>query len=67
MLEGLLVAKFETDLDQLLTEVVQTDRSIVMFELPLPPLCASYGVAQRRQAAKHGVKLIPKRLSSRTF
>jgi len=62
MLEGLPVAKFEKDFDKLLTDVVQPVRTVVMFELPLPPLCAAYGTAQRRQAAKHRVRMIPKRL-----
>jgi acyl-CoA thioesterase-1 len=62
MLEGLPVAQFENDLDQLLNSVFQLERTVVMFELPLPPLCAAYGAAQRRQAARHRVKLIPKRL-----
>ena len=33
-----------------------------MFELPLPPLSAGFGMAQRRQAGRHGARLIPKRL-----
>lgn len=62
LLEGLPVSQFERDLDQLLSDAVQPGRSVVLFELPLPPLCAAYGLAQRRQVAKHGVRLIPKRL-----
>ena len=61
MLEGLPVPTFEQQLDQLLTEVKQAGRSVVMFELPLPPLSRGYGVVQRRQAGRHGVWLIPKR------
>ena len=61
MLEGLPVARFESELDSLLSEVTQPDRTIMMFELPLPPFCTAYGAAQRRQAARHGVYLIPKR------
>ena len=61
LLEGLPVKRFEEDLEQLLTEVVQSGRSVVMFELPLPPLCARYGAAQRRLARRFHVSLIPKR------
>lgn len=61
MLEGLPVETFERDLDQLLTEVTRSGRSIVMLELPLPPFSGGYGLAQRRQAQRHRVSLIPKR------
>lgn len=61
MLEGLAVSKFEDDLATLLQEVVRPGRYVVMFELPLPPLCARYGQVQRRLAIRHGVSLIPKR------
>jgi acyl-CoA thioesterase I len=61
LLEGLPVPQFESDLDQLLHSVVRPGRSVVMFELPLPPLAYRYGVAQRRLASKHGVSLLPKR------
>lgn len=61
LLEGLPVAAFEQELNQLLTEVTQAGRSVVMFELPLPPFSRGYGWAQRRQALRHGVSLIPKR------
>jgi acyl-CoA thioesterase-1 len=62
MLEGLPVAHFEENLHQLLTEVTQSDRIVIMFELPLPPFHANYVSAQRRQAKHHNVRLIPKRL-----
>lgn len=62
LLEGLPVHKFEQDLDLLLQMVKQPNRTIVMFELPLPPFCSRYGSAQRELARKHGVELIPKRL-----
>ena len=61
MLEGLPVKRFEEDLERLLTEVAQPGRLIVMFELPLPPLCAGYGAAQRELARRFHVSLIPKR------
>jgi acyl-CoA thioesterase-1 len=55
-------AQFAQDLDALLTQLVAADRQIVMFELPLPPFCHEYGRIQRSLAAKHNVKLIPKRV-----
>jgi len=54
--------QFERDLDQLLAEVAAPNRTIVMFELPLPPLYNEYGRIQRRLAARHTVQLIPKRI-----
>jgi acyl-CoA thioesterase-1 len=55
-------ASFEDRLDRLLAEVCQPGRTVLMFELPLPPFCNQYGMAQRRLAAQHGVILIPKRI-----
>jgi len=54
-------AHFERDLEQLLSRVSVPERTIVMFELPLPPLCNEYGRIQRKLAARHDVHLIPKR------
>lgn len=54
-------SKFGSDLDALLTAVESSDRQIIMFELPLPPLCHEFGRLQRTLAHKHRVKLIPKR------
>ena len=65
MLEGLPVVQFEEHLDRLLTEVCQSGRSVVLLELPLPPFHAEYGSAQRRQALRHQVALIPKRQFAR--
>jgi acyl-CoA thioesterase-1 len=56
------LADFEEQLDQLLGHVCGPGRTVVMFELPLPPLCNEWGVVQRRVAAKYGVVLIPKRV-----
>jgi acyl-CoA thioesterase-1 len=53
---------FERDLDLLLAQVAAPGRSVLMFELPLPPFCNEYGRIQRRLAARHNVKLIPKRI-----
>jgi acyl-CoA thioesterase-1 len=55
-------AAFERDLDQLLAEIVAPGRTVLMFELPLPPLANEYGRVQRRLARQHGVQLIPKRI-----
>jgi acyl-CoA thioesterase I len=55
-------ADFERELDDLLSEVCRPGRTVVMFELPLPPFHNAYGQAQRRLSAKYGVSLIPKRL-----
>lgn len=60
MLEGLHVAKFEDDLEHLLNDVAQSGRTVLMFELPLPPFSSAYGLAQRRLARRHKVILIPK-------
>jgi acyl-CoA thioesterase I len=55
-------AQFERDLGQLFTRINAPGRTILMFELPLPPLCNEYGRIQRRLAARHHVRLIPKRV-----
>jgi len=55
-------AQFEQDLNALLSRVRERSDTVLMFELPLPPLCNEYGRIQRRLAAKHQVHLIPKRL-----
>ena len=62
MLGTTTLPNFERGLEQLLTRVCQTDRTVMMFELPLPPLFNEYGRIQRRVAAQHRVPLIPKRL-----
>jgi acyl-CoA thioesterase I len=54
--------KFESDLDVLLKRVCTPGRSVMMFELPLPPFRNGYGLVQRRLAARYQVLLIPKRV-----
>lgn len=54
--------RFAADLDALLGAVASPGRTLVMFELPLPPFCNRYGWHQRRLARKYGVALIPKRV-----
>lgn len=61
MLERLPVDQFEADLARLLSDVITPGRTVILFELPLPPFCESYGIAQRRQARLHRVQMIPKR------
>ena len=53
---------FERALDVLLAKLRGGGRTVVMFELPLPPVCNRYGDAQRRMAKRHGVLLVPKRV-----
>ncbi len=54
--------QFAEDLDALLNHLATPDRQVVMFELPLPPFYHEFGRIQRHAAAKHNVKLIPKRV-----
>ena len=55
-------AQFAKDLDGLLGFLATENRQIVMFELPLPPFCHEFGRVQRTFAAKHKVRLVPKRV-----
>ncbi len=66
-LAGLPVAEFEQDFEQLLLAACQPGRTVLMFELPLPPLGFRYGETQRRLATKYGVSLFPKRLLMRVL
>jgi acyl-CoA thioesterase-1 len=54
--------EFEAGLDRLLAHVCSPGRTVVMFELPLPPLCNGWGLVQRRLAARYGVTLIARRV-----
>jgi acyl-CoA thioesterase-1 len=53
---------FEQGLDALLARLSGRGRTIVMLELPLPPFRQDVGAAQRRQARRHDVVLVPKRV-----
>ena len=57
--------QIEADLDRLLARLSSTkaDRTLVMFELPVPPIPGGYEFArlQRRLAHRHAVRLIPRR------
>ena len=61
LLNGTSSQEFAGHLAALLAAGVRPDRMVVMLELPLIPLSAGYGRAQRDLAAQHGVFLIPKR------
>ena len=67
LLGATTAADFESALDELIEKVSQPGRTIVMFELPLPPLRNGFGLAQRRVARKYGVGLIPKRVFARVL
>lgn len=54
--------QFGHDLDALLAHLRAPGRQIIMFELPLPPLCHEYGRIQRTLAKKYDVSMIPKRV-----
>lgn len=56
------VAEFERSLERLLTRVCTANTTVVMFEVPLPPLSNDFGRIQRRLAARFYVPLIPKRV-----
>ncbi len=60
LLSGMSSDEFARRLDELLSEVCQSGRTVVMFELPLPPFCNGYGTAQRAAAHQHSVSLIPR-------
>lgn len=62
LLSGRSTSDFETDLDDLLKTLQTPDRQVVMFELPLPPLCNGYGYAQRKLTARYNIPLIPRRV-----
>jgi acyl-CoA thioesterase-1 len=51
---------FEQALEVLLAKLRDARRTIIMFELPLPPFHNRYGEAQRRLARRHGALLVPK-------
>lgn len=67
MLHRLSADKFHQGLEQLLKKVKSPQRQLVMLELPLRPLCADYGRAQRELADEYNVTLIPKRYFARVF
>ncbi len=62
ILGGTTPEAFEAGLEGLLALVCQPGRTVVMFELPLPPSYNRYGLIQRRLAGQYGVQLVPKRV-----
>lgn len=64
LLGGTSSAQFERDLDALLRQVTRpsANPTVLMLELPLPPLSNEYGRIQRQLAARHQVRLVPKRV-----
>lgn len=65
LLSGRDSQQIEADLDRLLVRLSapKTGRTLVMFELPVPPIPGGYEFArlQRRLAHRHNVRLIPRR------
>ena len=59
LLTGMSSDEFARRLEELLSEVCQPERTVAMFELPLPPFCNGYGPAQRAAAHQRSVSLIP--------
>ena len=62
LLNKIGISPFESGLRSLLEAVCGPTRTVAMLELPLPPLCAGYGRAQRCLAKEFGVALVPKRV-----
>lgn len=60
VLGGTSVEEFEDDLSTLLEHLNEPGRTLVMFELPVPPAYNRFGMIQRNLAREHKVKLIPK-------
>ena len=63
LLSGRDSRQIEADLDRLLARLIAPNRTLVMVELPVPPIPGSYEFArlQRRLAHRHAVHLIPRR------
>ena len=66
MLDGVAPLAFSTNLDELLAAATD-GREALMLELPLLPGRLLHGSIQRRQARRHGVRLIPKRILARVL
>lgn len=56
--------KFEENLDTLLKKTCLPGRTVVMFELPLPPFNSRFSASQREICRRYGVYLIPRRVFS---
>jgi lysophospholipase L1-like esterase len=61
ILNGLSSDQYKVKLDQLFRTLRrQKNRTIVMFELPLPPFASLYGYHLREVAGRYGVHLVPR-------
>ena len=60
-------APFESHLNELVSALRASGHDVAMFELPLFPLQAAYGRAQRAVAKRHAVALIPRRHFARVI
>lgn len=56
--------KFEENLNTLLKKTCLPGRTVVMFELPLPPFNSRFCASQREICRRYGVYLIPRRVFS---
>ena len=54
--------KFEEDLDKLLKKICLPGRTVMMFELPLPPFNSRFCASQREICRRYGIYLIPRRI-----
>jgi acyl-CoA thioesterase I len=61
LLMGVSSDEYGKGLNALLSKLAGSNRTVLMFELPLLPNKIAYGQIQRRLSAKYGVALIPKR------
>lgn len=63
LLSGKDSRQIEADLDRLLVRLSAPHRTLIMFELPVPPVPGAYEFArlQRRLAHRHSVRLIARR------
>jgi acyl-CoA thioesterase-1 len=64
ILNGLPSDRFKEKLDALFRTLCRQNRTVIMFELPLPPFANLYGYSLRQAAARYGVRLVPRRILS---
>ena len=67
LLSGESSTRFADDLDTLLQKVCADGRAVVMFELPLPPFCNGYALAQKRLSSEFDTRLIPRGVLASVF
>ncbi|OGV39793.1 MAG: hypothetical protein A2X48_24145 [Lentisphaerae bacterium GWF2_49_21] len=56
--------QFREDMEKLLKKVCLPGRTVVMFEVPLPPFSSAFCSVQRELCKKYGVYLVPRRVFS---